>query len=145
MRSYVVAMTLMHHHQSGAPDVYSRHEELGHGGFAAVYRVTNQSGESFALKAISRVRVLKPKALEKLKSEIAIQRSLDHPNVVKSFSSFQDRANHYILLELCPGHSARDRLRSVGHVREHWKCSGSFGTSLPGCATCTTITSSIGT
>jgi polo-like kinase 1 len=107
-----VPLTLVHKRADGTEVTYKRHEELGRGGFAAVYRVTDLSnGESFALKAISRERVAKPKSAEKLKSEISIQSSLDHPNVVKSFAHFEDYNNYYIILELCPGHSVRDRLK----------------------------------
>ena len=95
-RPICVPLTLTHKHHDGSSNTYIRHEELGRGGFAAVYRVTEQSsGKDYALKAISRDRVSKPKSLEKLKSEISIQKSLDHPNILKSFDSFEDSNNYY--------------------------------------------------
>jgi polo-like kinase 1 len=114
-----VPQILVRRRETGNTIIYNRHEELGRGGFAVVYRVTNDAtGEAFALKAISRERVAKPKTLEKLKTEITIQRSLNHPNVLRSFDSFDDANNHYIILELCPGHSVRDRLRRCSHLSE---------------------------
>jgi polo-like kinase 1 len=111
-RDLRVPDTLVRRNDAGGTVSYRRHEELGRGGFAAVYRVTDEAtGESFALKAISRERVAKPKSLEKLKTEISIQRSLNHPNIVKSYDNFEDANNYYIILELCPGHSIRDRLK----------------------------------
>jgi polo-like kinase 1 len=105
--------------ETGGTVTYRRHEELGRGGFAVVYRVTNEAtGEAFALKAISRDRVVKPKTFEKLKTEIAIQRPLNHPNVLRSFDSFDDANNYYIVLELCPGHSVRDRLKRRSRLSE---------------------------
>jgi polo-like kinase 1 len=118
-REILVPETLVRRRESGGTVIYKRHEELGRGGFAAVYRVTNDAtGQAFALKAISRERVVKPKSLEKLKTEISIQRSLNHRNILKSFDSFDDASNYYIVLELCPGHSVRDRLKRGGHLSE---------------------------
>jgi polo-like kinase 1 len=111
-RSPQVPDTLIRRRDGSSNLVYRKHEEIGRGGFASVYRFTDEAtGESFALKAISRERVAKPKSLEKLKTEISIQRSLSHPNIVKSYDNFEDADNYYIILELCPGHSIRDRLK----------------------------------
>jgi polo-like kinase 1 len=118
-RDVTVPETLIRRRELGGSVVYKRHEELGRGGFAAVYRVTNDAtGEDFALKAISRERVAKPKSLEKLKTEVSIQRSLNHPNIARSIDSFEDVNNYYIVLELCPGHSVRDRVKRCGHLSE---------------------------
>ncbi|OHT06860.1 CAMK family protein kinase [Tritrichomonas foetus] len=118
-RPVCVPLTLTRRHEDGTTSIFRRHEELGRGGFAAVYRVTEtNTGKDFALKAISRDRVAKPKSLEKLKSEISIQRSLDHPNILKSFDSFEDSSNYYILIELCPGHSVKDLVKRSGHLSE---------------------------
>jgi polo-like kinase 1 len=114
-----VPLTLLHKRRNGTTTVYKRHEELGRGGFAAVYRVTEEStGASYALKAVSRERVAKPKTLEKLKGEIAIQRTLDHPNILKSYDDFDDLNNFYIVLELCPGRSIRDKIRQKRRLTE---------------------------
>ncbi|OHT07499.1 CAMK family protein kinase [Tritrichomonas foetus] len=115
----IVPHTLIHQHEDGSKDTYIRHEELGRGGFAAVYRVTHkESGRDFALKAIARDRYVKPKSLEKLKSEIMIQKSLDHPNILKSYKNFSDSCNYYIIIELCPGQSVRDLVRRSGYLSE---------------------------
>ncbi|KAK8895079.1 hypothetical protein M9Y10_023521 [Tritrichomonas musculus] len=118
-RNVHVPLILYHQHKDGTVSTYKRHEELGRGGFATAYRVTEQStGKAYALKAISRERVAKPKSLEKLKSEISIQKSLDHPNILKSYDSFEDSSNYYILVELCPGHSVRDLVKRSGYLSE---------------------------
>lgn len=105
--------------QHGHTVIYKRHEELGRGGFATVYRVTEQSaGKEYALKVVPKERITKPKAIEKMKSEIAIQASLNHPNVLRSYASFEDAVNYYIVIELCPGHSVRDLVRKNGHLPE---------------------------
>jgi polo-like kinase 1 len=107
-----VPNTLIRRGDGGGTVIHRRHQELGRAGFVSVSRVTDEAtGESSALKAISRERVAKPKSLEKPKTEISIQHSLSHPNIVKSDDNFEDADNYYIMLELCPGHSIRDRLK----------------------------------
>lgn len=103
----------------GVTHIYTRHEELGHGGFATVFRVTDQAnGEDYAMKVVPKARVSKPKSLEKMKSEIKIQSSLNHVNVVKAYGSFEDEINYYIIIELCPGHSIRDIIKKEGFLKE---------------------------
>ena len=105
--------------KDGTTIIYRRHEELGSGGFGSVYRVTDQAGECFALKAIWKDHVSKSKkSLDKVKSEIAIQRSLHHRNILKLYDSFDDANFFYIILELCTGHSVRDNLRKAKRFDE---------------------------
>lgn len=119
-----VPMTIVYTHDDGTKDVYLRKEELGHGGFAVVYRVVNQkNNRDYAIKVISKERYEGPKgqkSLEKLKNEINIQKSCNHLNIVKSYGSFSDAFNYYIILEFCPGKTIADLLRSSegGHLSE---------------------------
>ncbi|OHS96120.1 Serine/threonine-protein kinase PLK1 [Tritrichomonas foetus] len=119
MSTISVPSTLIRRKENGTTIVYKKHEELGRGGFAVVYRVTNYyTNEEFALKAIPKDRVSKPKTLEKLKSEIAIQKSLNHPNVVRSYDSFDDTLNYYIIIEFCPGKSVKNIVKAQGRLSE---------------------------
>lgn len=43
--------------------------------------------------------VLKTLTVENLKREIRIQKSLDHPNVIKLYHYFEDKENVYLILE----------------------------------------------
>lgn len=98
---------------------YKRREELGRGGFAAVYRVQeSETGQDFAIKVINKSKYTKPKSIEKLKGEISIQSSLNHPNVLRSFGHYEDSRYHYILLEYCPGKSVRDMVRGSRRLPE---------------------------
>ncbi|OHT04096.1 CAMK family protein kinase [Tritrichomonas foetus] len=120
LRVVTVPLTISRKREFGSTIIYKRHEELGRGGFAAVYRVTNQAtGEEYALKAVPKERVEKPKSLEKLKCEIAIQRSLNHQNVLKSYDNFEDFQNYYILLEYAPNGSVKDMVKKAGHLSEY--------------------------
>lgn len=120
MQNYgIVPLTFTFKTENGGTVSYKRHEELGKGGFATVYRVSDVStGQDYALKVINKERYTKPKNLEKLKSEISIQASLNHPNVLRSFGNYEDSKHYYILLELAPGKSVRDLVRSQRRLPE---------------------------
>jgi polo-like kinase 1 len=118
MKGVVVVLphTLTRVHSTGKTDRYQRFEELGRGGFATVYRVVDEMGRAFALKATSKDRL--GKFMQKHRTEISIHRSLSHPNVVKFVDCFEDATNAYMVLELCPGHSVRDLLKQKGNLDE---------------------------
>lgn len=105
--------------ENGTTVSYKRHEELGKGGFAAVYRVSDvNTGQDYAMKVINKEKYTKPKSIEKLKSEISIQASLNHPHILRSYAHYEDYRYHYILLELAPGNSVRDLVRSQRRLPE---------------------------
>lgn len=108
----------------GSKDIYICNEKLGQGGFAVVYRVTQQNtNKSYAMKVIlkdKRTCSINKFLLEKIQNEIQIQKKLKHPNIVASKISFSDERNQYIILEYCPGKSIREYLRKSeqGHLTE---------------------------
>ncbi|KAK8847184.1 hypothetical protein M9Y10_019767 [Tritrichomonas musculus] len=106
---------IVYNREDGSRDVFVCQEKLGHGGFAVVYRVIHQNtSKTYAMKVISKDGSSSSKGkifLEKLKNEIQIQKTLDHPNIVRSRLSFSDDINYYIILEYCPGKSIREYLR----------------------------------
>ncbi|OHT01688.1 CAMK family protein kinase [Tritrichomonas foetus] len=115
----IVPMTIIRKHSNGTMEIYKKREELGRGGFATVYRVTNEATQqSFALKATSRQLLTKPKVMQKHRSEVAIQRSLDHEYILKLYDFFEDSVNTYMVLELCPGRSVRDLVKRKNHLSE---------------------------
>lgn len=119
-QSYVPS-TIVYNREDGSKNVFICHEKLGHGGFAAVYKVTiENTNKAYAMKVISKERNENSngkKSLEKLKNEIKIQKNLIHPNIVQSKISFSDEFNYYIALEYCPGKSIREYLRSSENGR----------------------------
>eukprot|EP00928_Gymnodinium_smaydae_P082135 TRINITY_DN6553_c2_g5_i1.p1 TRINITY_DN6553_c2_g5~~TRINITY_DN6553_c2_g5_i1.p1 ORF type:complete len:942 (-),score=160.65 TRINITY_DN6553_c2_g5_i1:204-2996(-) len=98
--------------RQGLPSKYSRGRFLGKGGFAKCYEVLDtHTGESFAAKIVSKASVSRPRAHAKLRSEIAIHRSLDNCKVVKFYDYFEDSENVYIILELCPGQTLNEFMK----------------------------------
>lgn len=107
--------------ENGTKNVFISHEKLGQGGFAAVYRVTHKNtNKVYAMKVISKERYTSSNgnsSLEKLKNEIQIQKTLNHPNIVQSRISFSDDSNYYIALEYCPGKTIREYLKNNSQGR----------------------------
>jgi calcium-dependent protein kinase len=48
---------------------------------------------------------------EKLREEIEILRTLDHPNVLRLYESFEDGKTVYLVMELCKGGDLFERLQ----------------------------------
>ncbi|KAF6764483.1 other/PLK protein kinase [Ephemerocybe angulata] len=84
---------------------------LGEGGFARVYEVQDPKGHRLACKVVTKSALKTKKAKTKLYAEIKIHRSLSHPNIVTFQDCFEDDANVYITLDLCPSGSLMDLLR----------------------------------
>ncbi len=85
---------------------------LGKGGFARCHEITNQKTQrKFAAKIISKNNLKKNKHKQKLYSEIKIQLSLKHPNIVQLEHVFEDSKHVYILLELCSNKTLGDLLK----------------------------------
>ena len=70
-----------------------------------------QSRNKYALKIVSKSTLVKPRAEQKLRSEIRIHRTLNHPNIVRFERYFEDGLNAYLLLELCMNNSMSDLMK----------------------------------
>ena len=82
------------------------------GGFAKSYVGTSmRSRNQYALKIVSKSTLVKPRAEQKLRSEIRIHRTLNHENIVRFERYFEDSANAYLLLELCMNNSRSDLMK----------------------------------
>ena len=85
---------------------YKRGKFLGKGGFAKCYELESMgNGKVYAGKILPKSILTKPQQKEKLKMEINIHKGLDHINVVKFISVFEDDSFVYIVLELCKSKS----------------------------------------
>ena len=106
---------------------YVVEEVLGKGAFGVVYRVRSESGERvYAMKEIS-LKLLKSSSLataeareaevrlqaEGVCKEVDILSQLDHPNIVRYYSSFVEGPSMFILMELVEGTSLLDHLQSL--------------------------------
>ena len=98
---------------------YRKGNFLGKGGFAKCYELTDlETNVLYAAKWITKASLSKPRAKQKLKSEIKIHKSLAHPNVVKFHHYFEDKENIYILLEICKNKSLNDLVKRRKRLKE---------------------------
>uniref|UniRef100_A0A0G4FA06 non-specific serine/threonine protein kinase n=1 Tax=Chromera velia CCMP2878 TaxID=1169474 RepID=A0A0G4FA06_9ALVE len=93
-------------------------KKIGEGGYAAVYKTKDlKSHEEVAIKKISK-RNMPRQELLALKSEIAIMKELDHPNILRIYEVFEDDNTFFLILELCEGGELFDRLLANGTFSE---------------------------
>ncbi|KAK8703473.1 hypothetical protein V6N13_047132 [Hibiscus sabdariffa] len=77
---------------------------LGRGAFAKVYQARNlKTGETVAIKTMSKRKVLQGKLMAHVKREIAIMRRLHHPNIVKLFEVLATKTKVYFVMEYAKG------------------------------------------
>ncbi|EXB42361.1 CBL-interacting serine/threonine-protein kinase 14 [Morus notabilis] len=77
---------------------------LGRGAFAKVYHARNVgTGQSVAIKAVSKQKVVKGGFVAQVKREIAIMRRLSHPNVVKLMEVLATKTKIYFVMEFAKG------------------------------------------
>lgn len=96
---------------------YKKGKFLGKGGFAKCYEVTDMETDAiYAAKIISKASLVKPRAKQKLKSEIKIHKSMNHRGIVKFVKHFEDKECIYILLELC-----KNNLNEIVKRRKRFK------------------------
>lgn len=81
---------------------YARGKFLGKGGFAKCYEITDlETKQVFAGKIVPKSLILKQHQREKMTSEIAIHKSLDHANIVGFHGFFEDDDFVFVVLEIC--------------------------------------------
>jgi len=92
-------------------EYYEFKERLGTGKFSDVYAAVElQTDFRWAIKIIDKKR-LNEAEKEMLRSEIAIMRLLNHPNVVEMKEVFEDKNKMYVVMELIEGGELFDRIR----------------------------------
>ncbi|XP_050212666.1 CBL-interacting serine/threonine-protein kinase 14-like [Mercurialis annua] len=85
-------------------DKYELGKLLGCGAFAKVYHARNvRTGQSVAIKAVSKQKVIKGGYMAQVKREISIMRRLRHPNVVKLLEVLATKTKIYFVMEFAKG------------------------------------------
>jgi calcium-dependent protein kinase len=98
-------------------DVYEFSEgNIGEGSYGSVRRgVHKKGGQVRAIKIISKNMI---KLLPKFRQEIAIMKSLEHPNIVRLYETYEDAAMIYLVMELCEGGELFDQIIAQGFFTE---------------------------
>ena len=98
---------------------YTIIELIGKGGFGSVYKV-KLGNLYFAMKEVAleeneikKLKLVKNKNDENFINEIEILKELDHPNIIKYYTSFFEKEKVYILMELIEGVNLAEYILSL--------------------------------
>ena len=91
---------------------------IGKGGFGKVWKVRHKKSKQFyALKEMSKLKVLDKKSEKSINSERELLSKLHNPFIVNMHYAFQDAENLYLVMDLMPGGDLRF------HISRHKKFS----------------------
>lgn len=77
---------------------------IGKGTYAKVLLVrSKKDSQVYAMKALKKKYIVEKNQCENIMTEKNILAHLNHPFLVKLYSSFQDEKKLYFILEYCPG------------------------------------------
>ncbi|XP_038902111.1 CDPK-related kinase 5-like [Benincasa hispida] len=98
---------------------YELGEEVGRGHFgytcAATFKKGELKGQKVAVKIIPKSKMTTAIAIEDVRREVKILKSLSgHNNLVNFYDAYEDHDNVYIVMELCEGGELLDRILSRG-------------------------------
>ena len=83
---------------------------MGTGAFSRVILATSNEGTKVAVKCISKNSELKQEDIDSLHEEVAVLRSVDHPNIVKLYDFFDEKRYYYMAIELMEGGELFERI-----------------------------------
>eukprot|EP01029_Cantina_marsupialis_P021460 TRINITY_DN5140_c0_g1_i1.p1 TRINITY_DN5140_c0_g1~~TRINITY_DN5140_c0_g1_i1.p1 ORF type:complete len:671 (-),score=160.88 TRINITY_DN5140_c0_g1_i1:488-2500(-) len=96
---------------------YEKIEKLGTGMTGSVWKAQNkENGQMFAVKSVEIGR-LSPKQKENLQNEIRILKMMDHPNIIKLFSTYCEEQRIFLVMEFCSGGELYERLATKENYR----------------------------
>jgi hypothetical protein len=111
--------------ECGAPSVVSStidHFELvdviGHGGMGAVYKAHDTSLDRYVALKLLRKSSGSPEQIAQLETEAAITASINHPHVVRVYSTGTDHGRFYIAMELVEKGTLDSLIELQGRVAE---------------------------
>ena len=100
-------------------DQFELEEALGAGGMGAVYRALDTNLHRLvALKLLQKAHSENPEFVAQFQKEAAITASINHPHVVKVYSTGRDHGRLYIAMELVDRGSLDDRMTAEGRISE---------------------------
>ncbi|KAJ9050930.1 Cell cycle serine/threonine-protein kinase cdc5/MSD2, variant 3 [Entomophthora muscae] len=86
-------------------------KNIGEGGFATCYEATcSITGKVICCKTIWKAKLQQAPAKLRVRNEVSIHRKMNHPNVVKYYSSIEDADFVFIFMEICRQGSLKDLL-----------------------------------
>ena len=91
---------------------FQRGRKIGKGAFGNVYEVKHlKTGKTFAMKEMSKRFIDDHDMVENIKIEAKVMYSLNHPNIVRIITHFEDARYVYLILEKVENGSIEDLLK----------------------------------
>ncbi len=92
---------------------------IGSGGFGKVYKVRHKVSQNvYAIKVISKQKIIESNMCEQMKLEVRIMYSLNHEHIIKLYNHFEDDDYFYLILEYAPKSHLYEKLKAVGRFTE---------------------------
>lgn len=92
---------------------------IGKGGFGKVWKVeTKKSKQIYAMKEMSKVKVINKKSVTSVMNEKEFLAKLNHPFLVNMTSAFQDREHLYLIMDYLDGGDLRYHLGNKRYFSE---------------------------
>ncbi|KAL8269986.1 hypothetical protein Esti_006086 [Eimeria stiedai] len=101
-------------------DYYVVDRTIGRGTWGEVKLVIDR--QTKARRAAKKIPKCYIEDVERFRQEIDIMKSLDHPNIVRLFETFEDLTDFYLVMEYCSGGELFDRLIDSGVLTESLAC-----------------------
>jgi serine/threonine-protein kinase len=92
---------------------------IGVGGMGSVYSGHDQQGNRIAIKEMRAEYVLDKNLRDRFRQEVDILSELDHPSIVKMFSSFEEHGNLYLVMEFVEGETIEQYIRKHENITEN--------------------------
>lgn len=91
--------------------------KIGSGGMAVVYRGTDLvSQKAVAIKMMRQEESVDPDMVHRFDAEEKALRMLQHPHIVRTFSSGESAGHRYIVMEYVNGETLKERIARAGHL-----------------------------
>lgn len=101
----------------GSIEEYSIEKEIGHGGFATVYKAKClNTSRNVAIKKINKNSISSRGLTDRVRQEVSIHSKLDHHAILKLYNFFEDHHYVYLILELCNRGELFKHIKSLNRV-----------------------------
>ena len=91
---------------------FKRGRKIGSGAFGSVFEVTHKKSKKvFAMKEMSKRFIEEHDMLDNVVLEAKVMYSINHPNIVRIITHFEDKSNVYLILEKVENGSIDDLLK----------------------------------
>lgn len=74
------------------------------------------------VRAVKIIPKSKVKDRARFDSEIDVMKTLDHPNIIKLYETFEDAKCIYLVMDMCTGGELFDKITEAGHFSERVAC-----------------------